>query len=79
MILPRLGSSEARHAGHIENDRVVYHAVDRSERGHRIFEDAIPGRKHQIGGNQHGAVLVALGTLTNILQISIIPSANSFR
>ena len=76
MILPRLGSSEARHAGHIENDRVVYHAVDRSERGHRIFEDAIPGRKHQIGGNQHGAVLVALGTSLLIMRPSLAKISN---
>ena len=61
MVLPRLGGSEALHACHIENDRVVYHAIDCSKRGHRVFEDARPGGKHQVGGNQDGTLLVALG------------------
>jgi hypothetical protein len=60
MILPRLGSTEALHTCHIEKDRVVYDAVDRSERRHWVFEDAIPGGKHEIGGNQHGALLITL-------------------
>jgi hypothetical protein len=58
---PRLRGPETPHTGHVENDGVVNDAIDRRQRGHGIFEDAIPGGKHEIGGNEHRALLIALG------------------
>ncbi len=58
---------------------MVNDAIDGSECGHRVFENALPGREDEIGRDQNAAPFITLGTLTNILQISIIHSANSFR
>jgi hypothetical protein len=44
-----------------------------------IAEDLGPLRKSQVGGNSDAGAFIAVATLTNILQISIIHSANSFR
>ena len=61
MILLCLSGTEALHSYHIENNRMVDDAIDRSECGHRVFEDAVAGRKHQVGGNHHRTLLIALG------------------
>jgi hypothetical protein len=39
----------------------------------------IPVAKFEVGGNDDRAAFIAFATLTNILQISITHSANSFR
>ncbi len=44
-----------------------------------IPEQATPLGEARIGGEQNRAVLIACGTLINILQNSIIHSANSFK
>lgn len=36
------------------------HPIDGGGRGHRVFEDAVPLREHQIAGDGHGPALVAL-------------------
>src|SRR5579883_2971417 len=64
---------------HVENDRVVDHAVQRGHRGEWIFENALPVRKDEVGRDSHRSTFVAFGTLTNIRQSSVIHSANSFR
>lgn len=46
---------------HIENDGVMNDSVNGRNRRHRVFEDPIPGRKSQVGGNNHTAPLIALG------------------
>ena len=67
------------HTHHIQNHGMMNQTVNRRHGGHRILEDAFPFAKHQIRGDHHGLAFIALGTLTNIVQISIIHSANSFR
>ena len=48
--------------------------------GHFVIgKDLIPVAKAQITGDNDGNLFIEITTLTNILQISIIHSANSFR
>jgi hypothetical protein len=49
-------------------------------RGHFVIgKNLIPVAKTQITGNDNGNLFIQIATLTNILQISITHSANSFR
>ncbi len=40
---------------------MMHDAINRGQGGHRVFEDAIPGGEHQVGGNHHRLVFIALG------------------
>ena len=44
-----------------------------------VPQQAAPIGKPRVGGQSERAVLIASGTLTNILQTSLLHSANSFR
>ncbi len=52
-------SAIAFHMHHIQNHRVMDHAIDGRHGGHRIFEDALPFTENQIGGNHDGFALIA--------------------
>ena len=75
MLTSRLLDPKTAHLHQVENDRVMDHAINRRDGGERILEDTLPLRKHQIGRETDAALLVAVTTLTTILQISIIHSA----
>jgi hypothetical protein len=49
------------HAAHIQNHRMMDDSVDRGQRGQRIFENLVPGRKDEVGGYYDRAVFVAFG------------------
>jgi len=44
-----------------------------------IAKDLRPLSKRQVGGNADAGTFIAITTLTNILQTSLLHSANSFR
>src|SRR2546426_4373192 len=61
MLMGSLMCTIAVDGHHIQNDAVVDHTIDGSHGGHRIFENAFPFAEHEIGGDQHRFVFVALG------------------
>src|SRR6266566_4530643 len=61
MLMVSLVCAITVHGHHIQNDAVVGHAVDGSQGGHRIFENAFPFAEHEIGSDQHRFALIALG------------------
>jgi hypothetical protein len=48
-------------AGKLEDRGVVHEPVDGGHGGHRVLEDLVPLAEDQVGGDDHGALLVALG------------------
>ena len=39
----------------------MHNAIDGSSGGHRVFEDLVPFREHQVAGDHHRAALITLG------------------
>ena len=44
----------------LQDHAVVHQAVDRRRGGHGILEDPLPLREHQVRGDQHASMLVAM-------------------
>jgi hypothetical protein len=59
MLLVGFFGSIALHARHIQNDRVMHHTINSGQSRHGIFEDALPFRKHQVGGQHHRFAFIA--------------------
>src|ERR1039457_2453946 len=62
LSLPPLGgvSTDAL-AGELKNGGVVNQTVDRGHGRHWVFEDLVPLREHQVGGDDDRLLLIALG------------------
>ena len=45
----------------LQDHRVVHHPVNGRRRGHRVLEDLVPLREHQVTGDHHAPAFVALG------------------
>jgi len=56
-----LGPHAPHLAAELDDDAVMYHAVDGGCRGQGILKDLIPFREDQIGGDDHAAAFVPLG------------------
>ena len=51
----------AFHPQQIQYHAVMYHPVYRRQCGHGVFEDPLPFREDQIGGDEQAASFVTLG------------------
>ena len=58
MLVGGFSGPVAVHAHQVQDDRMVYDAIDGRHRRHRIFENAVPVGKHQICRNGHAAAFV---------------------
>jgi len=54
-------SAVTLHTHHIQNDRMMNHAINRRKCGHGIFKNLLPFREDEIGSNHDRLVFVALG------------------
>jgi hypothetical protein len=54
----------------------VDHAVNSRQRGHRVFEDALPFRENQVGRDGHAAPFITLRTKLSIMPGSLTLTRN---
>jgi hypothetical protein len=66
----------ALQAHHVQNDRMMYDAVERGHRGHRVFENLVPLAKDEVRGDDNRSTFVSLSTSLLIMRPFLAISAN---
>src|SRR5437879_9877114 len=61
VLVTSFSRAEAVHAHQIQDDRVVYDAIDGCRRRYRIFKNAVPLGENQVCRNRHAESFVPLG------------------